>query len=122
MTAAETTHGLRYLDAESVRCFTSNLSGFQVCTEDAQSLGSVNGVLISPSSRQLRFFVIETPGLFANRRFLLPADSGAVLDAENKTLQIGVRKDQLDLQSFKLKSVPEFSDSDLLDTMFAHAS
>ena len=122
MSATETTHGLRYLDAESVRCFTSNLSGFRVCTEDAQPLGSINGVLISPSSRQLRYFVIQTPGLFAHRRFLLPAETGAIVDEESKTLQIGVRREQLDLQSFKLKSVPEFSDNDLLETMFASAS
>jgi hypothetical protein len=120
VTTSDTTHGLRYLDAESVRCFTTNLSGFKVCTGDAQALGSVNGVLISPSSRQLRYFVIETAGLFA-RRYLLPADAGAVFDEVRKTLQIGAKKDELDLQSFKLRSVPQFSDSDLLDTMFSAA-
>ena len=105
MTTSDTTHGLRYLDAESVRCFTTNLSGFKVCTGDAQPLGSVNGVLISPSSRQLRYFVIETAGLFA-RRYLLPADAGAVFDEVRKTLQIGAKKDELDLQSFKLEIGP----------------
>jgi hypothetical protein len=121
MSPRDTTRGLRYLDAESVRCFASNLAGFRVCTEDSQPLGSVNGVLISPASRQLRYFVIEMRGLFALRRFLLPAETGAVLDEDSKTLQIGAKKDELDLQSFKLRSVPEFSDNDLLETMFSTA-
>jgi PRC-barrel domain len=95
--------------------------GFRACTEDAQPLGSINGVLISPSSRQLRYFVIETPGLFAHRRFLLPAEAGVVVDEDSKTLQIGARKDELALQTFKLKSVPQFSDTDLLETMFSTA-
>ena len=121
MSPSDTIRGLRYLDAESVRCFTSNLSGFRVCTGDDQPLGSVNGVLISPASRQLRYFVIETPGIFAHRRYLLPAEAGAVVDEDTKTLQIGAKKDELDLQSFKLRSVPQFSDTDLLETMFSTA-
>ena len=110
---------LRYLDASSVRCPAGMLSEFRVCTEDAQQLGSVNGVLISPSLRQLRYYVIEQPGLFVQRRYLVSADTGAVLEPDRKTLKIDAPKDELDLQSFKLGSVPPFSDDDLVQTMFA---
>jgi hypothetical protein len=112
---------LRYLDAHSVRCPAGNLSDFNVCTEDAQPLGSVNGVLISPSLRQLRYFVIEKPGLFVHRRFLVPADTGAVLQQDRKTLQIEASREELELQSFKPGSVPAFSDDDLVQAMFARS-
>ena len=112
---------LRYLDAHSVRCSGGHLSDLRVCTEDAQSLGSINGVLISPAMRQLRYFVIQTRGLFAHRRYLLPVEAGAMLQEDGKTLRIDARKDELDLQTFTPRSVPEFSDDDLLTTMFSAA-
>lgn len=110
---------LRYLDAHSVRCAAGNLSDFHVCTEDAQPLGSVDGVLISPSQRQLRYFVIDKPGLLSHRRYLLSIEEGAVLQPDRKTLQIPARMDQLELTSFSRRSVPEFSDDDLIATVFA---
>jgi hypothetical protein len=110
---------LRYLDAHSVSCPAGNLAEFRVCTEDAEPLGSVDGVLISPSQRQLRYYVIDTPGLFAHHRYLLSADEGAVLHPDGKTLQIPARKDEIELTSFSRRSVPEFSDDDLITAMFA---
>jgi hypothetical protein len=116
---AEVASDLRYLDAHSVRCSAGHLSDFRVCTEDAEPIGSVNGVLISPSLRQLRYFVIEKPGLFMHRRYLLPAEAGAVVQHDSKTLQIGSSKHELEMETFKPGSVPPFSDDDLLQTMFA---
>jgi len=110
---------LRYLEAGSVSCPAGNLSEFRVCSEDAQPLGNVAGVLISPSQRQLRYFVVETMGLFTPRRYLLSAETGAVLQPDRKVLQIGARKDQIDLQSFKRNSVQEYSEDDALTAMFA---
>lgn len=115
----DTANDLRYLEAESVRCPAGSLSEFRVCTEDAQSLGNVTGVLISPSRRQVRYLVLESRGLFAPRRYLLPAETGAVVHPERKVLQIGARKDELDLQSFKRSSVQEFSNDDAVTAMFA---
>lgn len=121
MKTAET-GDLRYLDAHSVRCPAGHLSDFSVCTEDAEPLGNVNGVLISPSLRKLRYFVIERPGTFIRRRFLLPAEAGAVLQPDGKTLQIAGSKHELqELESFKPGSVPSFSDDDLLQAMFAQS-
>ena len=109
---------LRYLEANSVRCSAGSLSDFRVRTEDSESLGSVEGVLISPTTRRCEYFVIESPGLFKHRRFLLPVETGASLE-EPKTLKINARKDELDLETFAPSSVPQFSDDDLLTTMFS---
>jgi hypothetical protein len=113
------TADLRYLEAQSVRCPAGNLSEFRVCTEDAHPLGNVEGVLISPSERRLAYFVIDSPGVFVHRRYLLSADAGAVVQDEPKTLRIPVRKDDLHLQTFNPRSVSEFSDDDAVKTMFA---
>ncbi len=109
---------LRYLKADSVNCPSGTLADFRVVTADAEALGNVSGVLISPATRRCEFFVIASPGLLSQRRFLLPIDAGAVLENDPKSLRLSARKDELDLQSFTLHSVPQFSDEDLLTAMF----
>ena len=112
------TADLRYLEADSVRCPAGKLAGFRVCTQDERPLGKVRGILISPTTRRCEFFVIQSTGLFSQRRYLLPVDAGAVIDQPG-TLRIEAREDELDLQSFTPSSVPEFSDEDLVRTVFA---
>jgi PRC-barrel domain protein len=109
---------LRYLDANNVRCPAGYLSDFRVCTEDSESLGSINGVLISPVTRRCEYFVIESKGFFSHKRFLLPVGAGASLE-EPATLKINARKDELDLETFTPSSVAEFSDEDLITTIFS---
>jgi hypothetical protein len=110
---------LRYLGAESVQCATGSLSDFHVCTNDAQPLGSIDGVLISPSSRRLEYFVIESPGRFVRRKYLLPIGAGPFVQADPQTLRVAVSKNELDLQMYAPRSIPEFTDDDLITTMFA---
>jgi hypothetical protein len=112
------TADLRYLEANNVRCAAGTLADFRVCTEDAESLGSIQGVLISPSARRCEYFVVESKGIFSHRRFLIPFDAEVVQD-EPGTLKVHGKRDELELQAFTPSSVPEFSDEDLLTTMFA---
>jgi hypothetical protein len=114
----ETDRDLRYLEADSVSCPAGTLADFRVETQDAEALGSVSGVLISPATRRCEYFVIESPGFFSHRRYLVPVDAGATLEDEPKCLRISARKDELDLQAFTPSSVPEFTDDDLLKAMF----
>lgn len=109
---------LRYLEANAVRCAEGHLSDFRVCTEDSLPLGSVDGVLISPSTRRCEYFVVESSGLFRHRRFLVPVETGAIVQDAFNTLKISARKDQLDLADFTPSSVPQFSDEDLITAMF----
>jgi hypothetical protein len=101
---------LRYLDASSVRCPAGYLSDFQVCTQDSESLGNIGGVLISPVTRRCEYFVLESRGFLTHKRFLLPVDAGATVSA---------RKDELDLETFTPSSVQQFSDEDLITTIFS---
>ena len=109
---------LRYLDASSVRCPAGYLSDFKVCTQDSEALGNIGGVLISPLTRRCEYFVIESRGFLSHRRFLLPVDAGATLQ-EPATLKINARKDELDFEAFTPSSVQQFSDDDLIATMFS---
>jgi hypothetical protein len=110
---------LRYLNAANVRCPEGSLADFQVCTEDAQSLGHVEGVVICPASRRLAYFVTTSPGLLQYQRYLVPVDAGAVLQHEPKTLRLSARKDELDLHTFTPRSIPPLSDEDVAAAMFA---
>ena len=110
---------LRYLGAESVRCATGSLSDFHVCTNDAHPLGSIDGVLISPSSRRLEYFVIESPGRLVRRKYLIPIEAGPFFQADPQTLRVAASKDELDLQMYAPRSIREFTDEDLITTMFA---
>jgi hypothetical protein len=112
------TEDLRYLDANNVRCPAGYLSDFKVCTQDSESLGGIDGVLISPITRRCEYFVVGSKGLFSHKRFLLPVGAGASLQ-EPATLMISARKDELDLETFTPSSVPEFSDEDLIATIFS---
>lgn len=117
------TADLRYLGADSVRCSEGNLSGFRVCTEDAQSIGKLAGILISPSERRLAYLVVEAPGFFAHRRYLLPLDAGAVVADASRTLNVvGIRKDELDHLTVAPRTFPAFSDDDLLEALFPSRS
>jgi hypothetical protein len=118
----EETADLRYLGADSVRCSEGNLSGFRVCTEDAQSIGKLAGILISPSERRLAYLVVDAPGFFVHRRYLLPLDAGAVFADESRTLRVGVSKDELDLMAASPRFFPTFSDDDLLEALFPSRS
>jgi len=110
---------LRYLDARSVQCPIGRLSEFRVCTEDAEALGTIGGVLISPSLRRLAYFVLQSPGRFLQRHYLLPVEAGAIVQQNPKTLRISARKHELELKAFQPSSVPAFSDADLIKTMFS---
>ncbi len=113
---------LRYVDADSVRCAAGSLSHFAVCTADAEALGNVEGVLISPSLRRLQYLVVEKRGIFHRHRYLVPVEN-AVVQQQRNTLRISARKDELELQEFDSRQVPQFSDQDLITTVFTqHAA
>ena len=58
--------------------------GSTVCSQDDQKLGSISGVLVEPTSRRVRYFVVKRGGLLP-RRYMLAADIPAVLEANDQT-------------------------------------
>jgi hypothetical protein len=109
------TADLRYLDAGNVEHLSGTMKGVLMCTTDDEQLGSFAGVLVEPASRRVRYFVVERPSALRRRRYLLTADTLATLD--QRTLR--VQANAADLERFDSRTVPSFSDEDLITAMFA---
>ena len=78
-----------------------NLAEFRVVTADAEALGNVSGVLISPATRRCEFFVIASLACSPSAGSLLPDRCGRGPRRDDpKSLRLTARKDELDLQAF----------------------
>ncbi len=114
---------LRYLDASQVESPIGELAGVEVRGIDDEKIGSVEGVLVDPAERRLRFFVIQAPGFFNRRRYLLPTDFPARVDPDRKSLCIEIDRRILSgCEEFKASSVLPYSEDDLVTSMFSRRS
>jgi hypothetical protein len=120
MRAGRNSTTLRYLDAAHVRHPTGTLADVEVRTENAEALGRVDGIVVEPSQRKVRYVVVERPSLLKRRRYMVPVDGVARLDAENQTIEID--SDWESLRRFDPSAIPGFADDDLIETMFAAAT
>ncbi len=111
------TSTLRYLEAEQVKHPLGTLAGLNMFTEENEKLGSVEGVLVEPAARRIRYFVLERSGIFQNRRYLLDADRPASIEAAGGKLRVMANED--DLERFDRRSVQTYSAEDAVDAMFA---
>ena len=114
------TDSLRYLEANAVNCPTGKLEGLCVVSQDDEALGVVNGVLIDPVTRKLRYFVVEAARLFNlhRRRYLVSADTPAVMLPDDR-LRVEEPFENIERQRFDSRAVPRFSDDDLMTAMFS---
>jgi hypothetical protein len=107
---------LRYLDAGHVEHPTGTLEGLAVCTEANERLGELDGVLIEPSTRRVRYFVVDM-ARNARERCVLAADGPVVLDLPGGCLTVG---DGVDIEPLPQQLRP-FSDEDVMTALF-HSS
>lgn len=108
---------LRYMAAADVAHPTGTLAGLTICTQDDEKLGAIGGVLLEPASRRVRYFVVEDAAMLSRRRYLLAADTPAVLDATDSKLRVDANAG--DLERFDSRSFRTASDEDLVTAMFA---
>lgn len=110
---------LRFLDAHYVETPAGPLNGFSLVSPSDAPLGIVDGVLIDPAQRQVRYYVVKPAAWLRSQRYLLPA-TPVRLEAERRTLHVDVEPAELancpeaDLQSFT-----KFSAEDALAAMFS---
>lgn len=109
----EPTH-LHYLDANRVE----HMAGVEVCSEKNEKLGAIDGFLIERDTRRLRYFVVEPEA--SNERCLLPADTPAVLDVEERKLR--VEAGAADLEHVSARSGQRLSDDDLIEATYRHSA
>ena len=108
---------LRYLAASQIEYPSGSLSGLTMWTGEDQAIGPITGGLVDPSTRRLRYFVVERPSALRRRRYLVSAETTPVLDSANCKLCVDAGDD--DLERFDARSVHPFSDEDLITAMFA---
>jgi len=93
----------------TLRTPTGTLAGLTICTQDDEKLGAIGGVLLEPASRRVRYFVVEEPvAIMSRRRYLLAADTQAVLDATVSKLRVEANAG--DLERFDSRLVRTISD------------
>ena len=86
---------LCYLEASRVLGPTGFLAALDVRTCLDQSLGIIDGVVIDPAERKLRFFVVEPSGSVNNRRVLLPVEAAASVAPEGGTLRVELESGEM---------------------------
>lgn len=113
-------NSLRYLDAKAVECPAGKLEGLSLVSRDDEALGKIDGVLIDPLTRKLRYFVVEAARLFNRRRYLVPVDGPAVMVPEDRALRVDASSDSIERHRFDSRSVQRFSDDDLMTALFSN--
>ena len=122
--AAEPQLQLCYLDAGKVRCGASgDLEGLKLSSDTDQAWGTLDGVVIDPAERRLRYFVVHRRGWFKSRRYLVPADCPAQIASDGRTLRLPVDPDKLaNCAEFDVASIPAYSDEHLLTAIFGRSA
>jgi PRC-barrel domain protein len=93
-----------------------------VMDREDRRIGHFDGIVFDAAARRVRYVVVDASGLFKHRRYMVPIDPTQV-DAEHRSLRVGM--DSADLshcKNFDPRAIPEFSDEDLLQALFADRS
>jgi hypothetical protein len=119
--ATHSADGLCYLAAAQVEWPGGTLADVLLCNKDDESVGTVDGVLIHPPSRQVRFFVVRVTPI--NGYFLVPIEEIVHVDAEAGVARLEAGGDELRLTRFDPRAVRAFSRDDAITAMSApHAA
>ena len=111
---------LRYINANHVESSVEDLAGFDVITEAGKRLGELDGLIVDPPERRIRYLVVHRNGLFGRRRVLVPMAS-ARLDVDHKSLQVELES-EADCPAFEPRAFPPFSDEDLVSAVFRRSN
>lgn len=110
---------LRYLDASHVQTPVGALGNVSLVSPTNDTVGKLDGVVIDPAERRVRYFVVESRHWFHSRRYLLPA-TPCHIEPSRKALVVDVEQDDIEqLPEVGSQPFPTFSDEDAISAMFA---
>jgi hypothetical protein len=109
---------LCYLAARNVEIPAGKLADLEVRTRDEEKLGDIDGVLIEPSARRVRYLVVKS-GRFLKGRYLLPVENLPQLDRSCGALRLDEPAAYVEREAFDAESVRPFTDEDVITVMFA---
>lgn len=113
---------LRYIDAQKLDSPAGRLEGTVLVSPTDGTLGKLDGMVVDPVERQVRYFVIESKRSLTTRHYLVPA-TPARLEPDRHALHVDFEEDQLEEHpTVQLNALPPFSDEDLIAAMFHHQS
>ena len=114
---------LRYIAAEHVDTPAGRLDGTILVSPSDESVGRLDGMIIDPIERHVRYFVVRSRNWLKTRLQLVPA-APARLDSEHKTLHVDINVEDLpQLREIRSDTFQRYSDDDLIAALFsAHAA
>ena len=114
-----TTHSdYRYIDAERLDSTAGRLEDVVVVSPSNDRLGKLDGVIVDPAHRQVRYYVVESQGWFWSRHYLLPLGPARLI-RDRRALEVDVDADDITrLEQVDPNSLPPFSDEDLVTAIF----
>jgi uncharacterized protein YrrD len=113
-----TTPDLCYLKAQNVEIPAGKLADLEVCSRDDEKLGDLDGVLIEPSARRVRYLVVKPSGWFRGR-YLLPVQDVTRVERDQNVLRIEAPAAEVSRETFTPDAVRPFTDEDVITVMFA---
>jgi hypothetical protein len=113
--ASASAEGLCYLSARHVTRPGGTLAGLELCNSENESVGTVDGVLIDPPERRVRYFVVR---LEPSDRVLLPVEEVVQVDSEAGVPRLAAGPGAR-LLHFDPRTVRPFSPEDAVTSMFA---
>lgn len=110
---------LRYIAAEQVDTPAGRLDGTVLVGPSDQAVGTLDGVVIDPAERRVRYFVVRSCGWLTTRCRLVPA-TPARFNSRHKTLHVDIEAEDLpQLPEVRPSTLARFSDDDLIAALFA---
>jgi len=85
---------LRHFDASQVETPLGTLDNVEVLSPTDRSLGRVEGVIVDPDERHVRFYVVESHDWFKTHRYLVP-EMPCRIDTTRKALKVELDADGL---------------------------
>jgi hypothetical protein len=85
---------LRYIEADKIQDRTLVLDGMKVRNDAGEKLGNVDGLIVDSDSGRTYYLVVDAPGWFSSKQFLLPIGQ-AHLDDDRDALVVNLSKDQV---------------------------
>ena len=108
----------RYIDAERLDSSAGRLEDVVVVSPNNDKLGKLDGVIVDPAHRQVRYYVVQSPGWFSSRHYLLPLGPARLI-RNRHALEVDVDADAISsLEQVDPNSLPPFSDEDLVTAIF----
>ena len=85
---------LRYIEADKIEDRTLALDSMKVRNETGEKLGNVDGLIVDSDSGRTYYIVVDAPGWFSSRQFLLPIGQ-THLDDDRDALVVNLSKEQV---------------------------